>query len=541
MNNKENKSEYMVDHQTNHHKEQQPQVPLKKRFCLRRAAGDVITPTPKPNKEMIHSYTIDSIPIFRQLSKHDIHRMNSAVSTTSLDMSGALDLLSFANAKGEEGERPSSELSLCSSSSSSSSDESDDQEQCMNVGNGERIYHLEEKDVLCGRGLGMTNHSGNIAFRKLIHEHAPGYRVAENSIFKNNIAQYVRECILPGRFLRRNRDTDKGIVYYELLSKKEVIDKVCQALRDVHSPSHLSLPVTSERNFEQFIVKPIPLMVTNNPESRPNDILFGRGGYTNNYPGNIIFRDLIRKHELSYLSVSKSEKATMIDNILTKIRSMTPPGRFLKKDTATEKWYDVGDERAREKISQALREKAPKFKKSQETNEVIKAPSKHLKVKKAKQISPKIVSPPLRPSYEDYPREFHCNQHYSSLKAALAEYISDDDVLCGRGPSVNNHIGNKRFRFLIKFYRPQYRKIKSRKMKMDLSRKIVNEIKNVHGGRFLKKILINGSFSWIEISDHKAYEKTSQALREVSPVEVVQLNRALGTYYRDGVRMRQAA
>ena len=532
MNNKENTSDIMVDHQNNYHKEQQHLPPLKKRFCLRQAAPS------KPNRGMDHSYTIDSIPIFRQLSKHDIHRMNSAVSTTSVDMSGALDLLSFANAKGEEGEGPSSELSLCSSSSSSS--ESDDQEQFMNVGNGERIYRLEEKDVLCGRGLGMTNHSGNIAFRKLIHEHAAGYRVAENSILKNNIAHYIRECILPGRFLRRNQDIDKGIVYYELLSKKEVIDKVCQALRDVHSPSHLSFPVTSEQNSDHFIVKPIPLTITNNPESRPNDILFGRGGYTNNYPGNIIFRDLIRKHEFSYLSASKSEKAMIIDDILTKIRSMTPPGRFLKKDTATNKWYDVGDERAREKISQALREKAPKLKKLQEINEVDKVPSKTLKEKKVKQMLPKIVSPPLCSSFENYPRKFHCNQHYSSLKTALAEYISDNDVLCGRGPSVNNHIGNKRFRFLIKFYRPQYRKIKSRKMKMDLSRKIVNEIKNVHGGRFLKKILINGSFSWIEISDYKAYEKTSQALREVSPVEVVQLNRALGTYYRDGVRMGQA-
>ena len=141
MNNKETTSDIMVDHQNNYHKEQQHLPPLKKRFCLRQAAPS------KPNTGMDHSYTIDSIPIFRQLSKHDIHRMNSAVSTTSVDMSGALDLLSFANAKGEEGDGPSSELSLCSSSSSSN--ESDDQEQFENVGNGERIYRLEEKDVLC--------------------------------------------------------------------------------------------------------------------------------------------------------------------------------------------------------------------------------------------------------------------------------------------------------------------------------------------------------------------------------------------------------
>ena len=66
MNNKENKSDIMVDHQNNYQKEQQHLPPLKKRFCLRQAAGDVIIPPPKPNRGMIHSYTIDSIPIFRQ-------------------------------------------------------------------------------------------------------------------------------------------------------------------------------------------------------------------------------------------------------------------------------------------------------------------------------------------------------------------------------------------------------------------------------------------------------------------------------------------
>lgn len=39
------------------------------------------------------------------------------------------------------------------------------------------------------------------------------------------------------------------------------------------------------------------------------------------------------------------------------IRNGDPPGRFIKKDEKTGKWIDIGDKRAAEKTSQALREK----------------------------------------------------------------------------------------------------------------------------------------------------------------------------------------
>ena len=43
--------------------------------------------------------------------------------------------------------------------------------------------------------------------------------------------------------------------------------------------------------------------------------------------------------------------------IVRAIRNGDPPGRFLKKDEKSGKWYDIGDKRAAEKTSQALREK----------------------------------------------------------------------------------------------------------------------------------------------------------------------------------------
>lgn len=43
--------------------------------------------------------------------------------------------------------------------------------------------------------------------------------------------------------------------------------------------------------------------------------------------------------------------------IVRAIRNGDPPGRFLRKDEKIGKWVDIGDKKAAEKTSQALREK----------------------------------------------------------------------------------------------------------------------------------------------------------------------------------------
>jgi hypothetical protein len=45
--------------------------------------------------------------------------------------------------------------------------------------------------------------------------------------------------------------------------------------------------------------------------------------------------------------------------IVKALRNSDPPGRFLRRDEKTGKWYDIGDKKAAEKASQALREKTP--------------------------------------------------------------------------------------------------------------------------------------------------------------------------------------
>eukprot|EP00978_Attheya_sp_CCMP212_P028510 scaffold98579_cov54-Attheya_sp.AAC.2 len=98
-------------------------------------------------------------------------------------------------------------------------------------------------------------------------------------------------------------------------------------------------------------------MVASSFEITDSDVLCGRGGMTNHHAGNVFFRKLVRMKQETYLQASKREKASVARDIVSFIRNMNPPGRFLKKDGNS--WKDIGDRKAREKTSQALREGAP--------------------------------------------------------------------------------------------------------------------------------------------------------------------------------------
>jgi hypothetical protein len=101
-------------------------------------------------------------------------------------------------------------------------------------------------------------------------------------------------------------------------------------------------------------------------EPHDNDVMYGRGGGTNHHVGNKVYRKLVEDRKLDYVNSKRLDKPLVALNIIRTWRTQVPPGRFLKMDEKTGLWNDVGDKKAREKTSQALREKAPLIRKQQE-------------------------------------------------------------------------------------------------------------------------------------------------------------------------------
>ena len=93
-----------------------------------------------------------------------------------------------------------------------------------------------------------------------------------------------------------------------------------------------------------------------------NDVLFGRGGMSNNNQGNKLYRKEVEKVRPWYRRscTTEKEKLKLSLAVVDYVRS-TLKGRFLKKDEKG--WYIVPNNVARLKVSQALREQKKPLKK----------------------------------------------------------------------------------------------------------------------------------------------------------------------------------
>lgn len=94
----------------------------------------------------------------------------------------------------------------------------------------------------------------------------------------------------------------------------------------------------------------------------------------------------------------------------------------------------------------------------------------------------------------------------------LSYTLGDNDVVCGKGQIVFDHVGNQRFRQLIEQSLDRYVD-KSKLEKTLLITEMVNRVRqNSPSGGFVKKDIVSGR--WYEVGDRFAREKVSQSFRD---------------------------
>jgi len=90
-----------------------------------------------------------------------------------------------------------------------------------------------------------------------------------------------------------------------------------------------------------------------------NDVIIGRGKKCHGHVGNKRLKHIVLSHldEYSRMSLQK-EKSHILRSIINQIRNNRHPrfGGFVKQDQKTKRWFDVGDNLAREKISKSFRD-----------------------------------------------------------------------------------------------------------------------------------------------------------------------------------------
>ena len=91
----------------------------------------------------------------------------------------------------------------------------------------------------------------------------------------------------------------------------------------------------------------------------------------NFHKGNVYFRKLVSVLRNEYVATPKSEKPFFAKMVQEHIRSLNPPGRFLKRDSKADPYVDVGEKPSIDKTSQALREGKPAIEKKIKSGEWI--------------------------------------------------------------------------------------------------------------------------------------------------------------------------
>ena len=117
------------------------------------------------------------------------------------------------------------------------------------------------------------------------------------------------------------------------------------------------------------------------------DVIVGTGREARNHVGNFNFQEhIIKKHIGEYLEQSKLEKGRTISQIIEEAKSKSPTGTPFVKKLGDGKWYAVGYNQAREKVSQSVRnELHDKYRSSVEAK-------KHRRIKICKEIDASVYN-----------------------------------------------------------------------------------------------------------------------------------------------------
>lgn len=248
------------------------------------------------------------------------------------------------------------------------------------------MWEYAEYDVLCGRGAKVNSRPGNKKFRAACFVRKAEFEAGNHAAKRRVATEIVNSTVekYNSRFLKRKED--KG-PWYEM-TKEQAILKACQVMRDYKRPDRLAqreLMAASgkKRNratstpLDDITPPPAPAapLVENPYGVHDHDVLCGRGAFVNGHVGNNRLRTLASERKIQFDAGNYTEKRGLATEIVSQIRGLTPPGRFLRRVTAKAAassaieiewaippvgdeagWEELTDEKAIHKACQVMRD-----------------------------------------------------------------------------------------------------------------------------------------------------------------------------------------
>jgi len=193
-----------------------------------------------------------------------------------------------------------------------------------------------------------------------------------------------------------------------------------------------------------------------------NDIILGRSGkQINIQPGNKAYRKVVNSNKLAYATCERHEKIRISKSIVGAMREIG--GRFLEQieyGNNTVAYRDIGDKKAVQKTSQALREGQSKLLKKlqQKNNGEVSTQSSMVSsidtsmMREAAAVVPSsiqynAISPPLQSSAYSYDGQFVFNSPGQAVGRRMSRAVTPplpelpvlSNQVVGRNSVLNHH------------------------------------------------------------------------------------------------------
>lgn len=253
---------------------------------------------------------------------------------------------------------------------------------------GPAVWEPKDQDVLSGRGASVNAHSGNKKFRALCFSRKPEFEAGNHAAKRRIATEIVTATANNGesRFLKKK--VDKG-PWHEMTFEQAIL-KACQVMRDYKRPDRLAIREMMQQNGSArkrsrqtestpMLDTPVPTgpiePIIENPFGvHDHDILSGRGAFVNGHVGNQRLRKLSLERKVQFDAGNYTEKRALATEVVQIIRSLEPPGRFLKRVSTPKKaakegndwvlpprgvdgeWEELNDDKAIHKACQVMRD-----------------------------------------------------------------------------------------------------------------------------------------------------------------------------------------
>lgn len=268
------------------------------------------------------------------------------------------------------------------------------------------IWEPADMDVLSGRGASINAHQGNKKFRALCFARKSEFEAANHAAKRRIATEIVTTTVSTwgSRFLKKQAGavtTDQKTPWFQM-NHDQAILKACQVMRDHKRPDRIAQRELLSSNGKKrnrststpMDDVPIPATpiepITENPFGvHDHDVLSGRGAFVNGHVGNARLRQLSLERKSQFDAGNYTKKRSLAKDVVTQIRKLDPPGRFLRKIDPSKprsndckpiigsrglegKWEELSDERAIHKACQVMRDIARPDRKERDERRKIK-------------------------------------------------------------------------------------------------------------------------------------------------------------------------